>query len=56
MRDLLVIQGIWFAGALTPGSPGLSSAGSLLLMKVGYCFIGLLYGIKEWFHISIYSR
>ena len=57
MRDLLAIQGVWFAGAATveaPAAPALSS--TLLLMKVGYSIlIGLSYGITKWFHTSIHT-
>ena len=57
MRDILAIQGVWFAGAATveaPVAPALTS--TLLLMKVGYSIlIGLSYGIEKWFHTFLHT-
>jgi len=50
----MVLSGVWFSGALAEeGVPTLPP--TLLLMKVGYCFIGLLYGTQKWFHISLHT-
>ena len=53
MRDLLVIQGVWFAGAVEVAPSGVATP-MLTLMRVG-SFIGLLYGITKWIHSIIYS-
>ena len=56
MRDLLAIQGVWFAGAATVETPTPTLTSTLLLMKVGYSIlIGLSYGITKWFHTSIHT-
>ena len=56
MRDLLVMQGVWFAGAATVEAPTPTLTSTLLLMKVGYSLlIGLSYGITKWFHTSLHT-
>lgn len=42
----------WAEQAAGPTGP---PTGSLLLMRVGYCFIGLIYGITKWLHTFIQS-
>jgi len=55
MRDIMVLSGVWYSGALIAEAPGPTLPPTLLLMKVGYCFIGLLYGTQKWFHISLHT-
>ena len=53
MRDILVLSGVWFSGALAVEAPIPTLPPTLLLMRVGYCFIGLLYGTTKWFYTII---
>ena len=56
MRDLLVMQGVWFAGAAIVEAPTPTLTSTLLLMRVGYSIlIGLSYGITKWFHTSLHT-
>ena len=54
MRDLLAIQGVWFAGAAV-AAPDSAATPMLTLMRVGQILIGLSYGITKWIHSIIYS-
>ena len=54
MRDLLAIQGVWFAGAVEVAPSGVATP-MLTLMRVGQILIGLSYGITKWIHSIIYS-
>ena len=55
MRDIMVLSGVWFSGALQAEAPGPTLPPTLLLMRVGYCFIGLLYGTTTWVYTSVYT-
>ena len=56
MRDIMVLSGVWFSGALQAEAPGPTLPPTLLLMKVGYSIlIGLSYGIKTWIYTSVYT-
>lgn len=56
MRDIMVLSGVWFSGALQEEVPTTTLPPTLLLMKVGYSILmGLSYGITKWFHISIHT-
>ena len=56
MRDIMVLSGVWYSGALQAEAPIPTFPPTLLLMKVGYSIlIGLSYGITKWFHTSIHT-
>ena len=56
MRDIMVLSGVWYSGALQAEAPVPTLPPTLLLMKVGYSILmGLSYGITKWIYSFIHS-